>query len=433
MRNLWHRTKGKIQIYWRLGRKDVPLVFAGLTAVLAVLLERHDGLKLPFFVAILGLVWTTLDWLRLKQKSKKYQLVKGVEQAWRSFRLSSRYDGWEPYHNGLYGTAWSNPKLNQILSECSTPLEIRSSTSRVGRMLGQPRNFKLPPGVREFERYILLGQERDSIIFNEKKIRIAIDLSEESITHGPVIIERTTYFDSLCTNDLTEWALQLRDAPSVPNALLGVDVVSNNHILRDLSERMLSNHVGGSTLAFTLDDYLVIQRQTKNNVQSAGRAAPSGSGSLRWKDTKSASTVQDFVKTGLERELVEETGVSKNSRAHVSLEILGAVRHAHRGGQVEFYGIARLPIQWNEVRTKGGEHLYVFDRRPLKCPLDNPVELAEEISRWYMEELPVNGPISFPLEVSVMMLLDALKERPWVVGRALGVEWNTQRQEEALS
>jgi hypothetical protein len=425
MRKRWQRTKGKVQIYWRLGRKSILLISAGLTAVTAVFLERNHLLSLSFIVAILGLLWTTWDWWRLNQQSKNYQLVKD-EQGWKSLHLSSSYNGWQPYCEGSFGIAWSNPKVNRVLSESSTPIRRGLSTSRLGRMLHQPRDFKLPDSVSKFERHILLGQASDAIIFNEKKVRIDTDLSEEILRRGTVTLERTSYFDSLCTNDFTEWVLQLRGEQSIKNSLLGIDVVSSNGLLRDLSERMLSNHVGGSTLAFTSDDYLVIQRQTNNNRQSPGRAAPSGSGSFRWKDTKGASTIQDVVRAGLRRELVEETGAPKG--AQVPVEILGAVRHIHRGGQVEFYGIARLPVQWSEVRAKRGELLWVFDQQSSKCRLESPVALAEDIHRIY-KKLPHSGPVSFPLQVAQSMLLDVLLERPEVVGRALDVEWKTQPQE----
>src|SRR5438046_2603038 len=95
VRKRWQRTKGKVQIYWRLGRKSILLIAAGLTAVSAVFLELDDLLSLSFIVAILGVVWTVSDWLRLNQESKNFQLVK--EEAWKGLRLSSRYADWQLY------------------------------------------------------------------------------------------------------------------------------------------------------------------------------------------------------------------------------------------------------------------------------------------------------------------------------------------------
>jgi hypothetical protein len=431
------QQKGKLQIYWRVGRKEWLLVFSGFIAFSAFALERSHWLTLGFVLAAVGIVLSFIEFQRVKKTSTKYQLVDrwNAEQEWTNFRLSSKYLGWKKYP-GRHGTAWYDPRVNHLISERSFGLNVEPSRRILARLLGFfririARKFELPDSVRKYERFILSGQNRSAIFFNARKIRISTDLTVDRLSKNlDVTIRPTTYYDSLCTNDLTPYMLQERSSSSV--AISGIKIVSNRQIMLDLVEPDLSNHVGGSTLAFTSDDYLVVQTQTQSSRQSPGRFAPSGSGSLDWKDVKHASTLADFVKTGLRRELVEETGLPCSTL--VAIGILGVVRHAHRGGQVEFYGIARLPAKFSQLRTRGHEHLYVFDRQNLKCTFDNPIVLAEQIVEIHNQLL--NEPtadISFPLQVALHLLVEALMERPELVARALGVDqWVRQDPESVL-
>jgi hypothetical protein len=423
------QQKGKFQIYWRVGRKELLLASSVLLAVSGLALEWSEWFTLAFFLAVVGIVLSFLEFQRVKKASKKYQLVEtpNARQEWTSLRPSTRYEGWKKY-TGRHGAAWYDPRVNQMISEQSYTLRVEPSRRTLPRLLGIPGKFELPDYVHEYERFILSGQDRGALFFNARKVRISTDLTVDRLSNSGVItVEPTTYYDSLCTNDLTPFMLQERNPSSV--AISGLKIVSNERIMLDLSETDLSNHVGGSTLAFTSDDYLVIQRQTKSSRQSPGRFAPSGSGSLDWKDIAQAGTLAAFVKTGLRRELLEETGLP--STTSVDLEVLGVVRHAHRGGLVEFFGIARLPAEFRQLRTQGGEHLYVFDRQSRKCLFENPLSLANQIKRIH-DDLR-NDPradISFPLEVALHLLAEALNERPDLVARALGIrQWMRQDPE----
>jgi hypothetical protein len=433
MRRFVTRQKGKFQIYWRVGRRELLLVSTVVLAISTFYMESHDWATLSFFLAAIGIALSFIEFQRVRKESTKYQLVEtpNAVEEWRNFNLSSKYLGWKKYR-GRHGVAWYDPKVNQIISEQPFTLSIEPSRRTLPRLFGRPNKFELPDNVRKYERFILSGQEPSAVLFNARKIRLSTDLTVDTLSRGQgVTIRPTTYYDSLCTNDMTPLMLQERNVSSV--AICGIDVVSNKGILLDLSEPDLSNHVGGSTLAFTSDDYLVIQRQTKRSRQSAGRFAPSGSGSLDWKDVARADTLGDFVKTGLRRELVEETGLPCTTP--VDPEILGVVRHAHRGGLIEFYGIARLPAEFRELRTHGAEHLYVFDRQRNKCQLHDPLLLAQQIRRIHDDlRKDSTADISFPLEVALHLLVEALTERPQLVARALGInQWKREDLESVPS
>jgi hypothetical protein len=434
MRRFFLRQKGLAQIYWRVGRKEYILVSTALIAVSSVAIEWSRWFTASFLLGAAGIVVAFIDFRHVKKKSAEYQVVEpgNRPQEWANLGLSTRYRGWKE-KSGRHGTAWYDPRVNRIISEQSVPLRIETSDKKLPSLLRIPARFKLSERIHEFERFILFDRARgDSIVYNERKIRISTDLTIDKLRiDQPITIKRTTYFDSLCTNDFTPFVLQQRNTSSV--ALSGIKIVSSGGILLDLSEPNLSNHVGGSTLAFTSDDHLVIQRQTKSNRQSPGRFAPSGSGSLDWKDTRRASTLADFAKAGLRRELVEETGLPKH--VEFGLEILGVVRHAHRGGQVEFFGIARLPIGFEQLRTSRPEKLFVFDRLDdMKCLLDNPSLLAARIRKIHDDLLnDKTADISFPLEMAFHLLVEALTERPYLVGRALGIDWWMQQDSESVS
>ena len=434
MRRFFLRQKGLAQIYWRVGRKEYILVSTALIAVSSVAIEWSRWVTASFLLGVAGIVFAFIDFRRVKRQSNQYQVVEpsNIQQEWSNLRLSTRYLGWNK-QSGRHGTAWYDPRVNRIISEQSVPLRIETSDRTLPSLLRIPARFKLSERIHEFERFILFDRARgDSVIYNERKIRVSTDLTVDRLRiDQPITIKRTTYFDSLCTNDFTPFVLQQRNTSSV--ALSGMEIVSSGGMLLDLSEQNLSNHVGGSTLGFTSDDHLVIQRQTKSNRQSPGRFAPSGSGSLDWKDTRRASTLADFAKTGLRRELVEETGLPKH--VEFGLEILGVVRHAHRGGQVEFFGIARLPIGFQQLRTSRPEKLFVFDRRDdMKCPMDNPSVLTDRIREiQYKLSNDKTADISFPLEMALHLLVEALIERPGLVGRALGIDGWAQQDSESVS
>ena len=266
MRRFFKRQKGLAQIYWRVGRKEFILVSSVLIAISSLAIEWNKWFTVSFFLGAAGMVFAFIDFRRVKRESAEYQVVErqNIQQEWANFSLSTRYLGWKK-HSGRHGTAWYDPRVNRIISEQSVPLRIEASDRTLPSLLGIPARFKLSERIHRFERFILFDRARgDSIIYNERKIRISTDLTVDRLrTDQPITIGRTTYFDSLCTNDFTPFGLQQRNTSYV--ALSGIEIVSSGGILLDLSEPNLSNHVGGSTLAFTSDNHLVIQRQTKSN------------------------------------------------------------------------------------------------------------------------------------------------------------------------
>jgi hypothetical protein len=69
----------------------------------------------------------------------------------------------------------------------------------------------------------------------------------------------------------------------------------------------------------------------------------------------------------------------------------------------------------------------------MKCQLDDPEKLAEEVSHIHQALLSGRGDVSFPLEVAMMLLVDALKQRPALVARALGVKWDARPEQNPIS
>jgi len=147
-----------------------------------------------------------------------------------------------------------------------------------------------------------------------------------------------------------------------------------------------SNQVGVSTLAITRDGWLVLTDQLDAVVESAGRLAPSGSGSLDWSDLPEGAENTEFWSWLLKastRELREELGIEPSMLSlwkrlrnrqkirwmnSVSVEsvLIGFAGFLHRGGKPDFFFLARLGCSINELRTRaiyGKEELRMSKRR----------------------------------------------------------------------
>ncbi|MCP2258544.1 hypothetical protein LX15_002242 [Streptoalloteichus tenebrarius] len=138
--------------------------------------------------------------------------------------------------------------------------------------------------------------------------------------------------------------------------------------------------MGISTIALTTDGALVLVRQSERNVASALLLAPSDSGSLEPRDLAGADagrSAQEILRTGMERELREETGL--RAEEIVSTTVVGFARWMERGAKPEFFALTRLSVAAADLtrrRVASDEKLYSAGLRTVPIDL---VALGKEL------------------------------------------------------
>src|SRR5262249_15442185 len=142
---------------------------------------------------------------------------------------------------------------------------------------------------------------------NGEKVRLREDLHPNG-SFGELAIERTDYVADLVTGQLT--GVQWTDSHGLPFSN-GFDLAFeyDARTLKTCRASGCSNQLGVSSLLVLVSPqaansppkgYVVIVRQGAGNVQSSRLLAPSGSGSLDWRD------VRDFQKKFVSRGMLRE-------------------------------------------------------------------------------------------------------------------------------
>ncbi len=209
--------------------------------------------------------------------------------------------------------------------------------------------------------------------FNSQKVSL-VNLEKNSDGYTAEL-GRTSYFTTVLTNDLFTRELSESNTPSSDIANL-----RQHYPARKSASSLLwrlnafgdcdgiSNHVGSAVLAITKDCIPIIQRQGVAAQQYPGKIHVSGAGSLELSDLNiiqeriDNATFSDFVKYGMSRELLEETGfVRENSKSEDDIStilefasnnicLLSVARDVKRGGLPIFLGFAKLNCLYKEVR-----------------------------------------------------------------------------------
>jgi hypothetical protein len=243
-----------------------------------------------------------------------------------------------------------DPQLNALLDTMPNPILI------------DPGQYKLPEGIREYAPALFWNKPVRLTTYNEGKVGQRTDLSPFAVERAfPIRLQRTTYFDGLISNELALRKLRSKG----PEAVDRIDfsrLVYRDDQLISLADSTLSNHVGGSLMAITADAKLIYQEQGKASEIDPGMLAPSGSGSLDWRDINvvecSGFRFRDAVVAGLERELSEEISARTGYGAAVT-RLIGYARGLHRGGKPEYVGFTLLRQSSHELRIRPREDGFV--------------------------------------------------------------------------
>lgn len=258
--------------------------------------------------------------------------------------------------------------------------------------------------------------KKDKVIYNSNLIRLSDDifLSEEK----PIRVQKATYFQSISTNGIID--LVIKDMTILGNQrfdgkkLLFSD---NGNELISLSESYCANILGGSTLAITKDNYLILQIQAKKSHINKNNLSPSGSGSTDYQDLKIINKrgnkkiyFQDLAIITMERELCEECNIEKYKK-HLYSKVIGYSRLLERGGKPDFFGITYIDINSSEIRESFKEKLEIGNYEIIKEKLDSKnlddsiINKLEE----YILDTRFEGNISIQIYIFLYILKDYKK------------------------
>lgn len=198
-------------------------------------------------------------------------------------------------------------------------------------------------------------------VFDSAKARLASD----PVPGREALLERTSYFEGLATNDA---ALKVLSGPGF--FVNGPEAAFPSGRLPSLSGSRLSNHLGCSCLAFDRDGLLALTLTTAASAVYASKVSPSGAGSCDVEDFDGIGGIARAAAKAMERETREELGLGEGSR--LSVEVIGFRRMLDRGGKPDFTGVARLEGSFvtsigkvSEDETGYTDHVMFLDVRSM--------------------------------------------------------------------
>ena len=292
------------------------------------------------------------------------------------------------------GTMLVHAEADRIVQNRSLPVELDETP------------YRLPEDLRRVAPLAIRTlRSSGKVIWNGPALAMMDDLlpASEGVAR-PVRLRQTGYFMGICSSELCQyWLIDQETGEETDLRLKHLVELSGR--LVTLASSDMANIVGISTLAFTTDDYLLMGRQSARNAASGKLLAPSGSGSLEPRDLAgarvgttasnaerrtgpsghwaradmAATSLQEVLRLGMERELAEETGVSADKI--LGTRVLGFGRWLERGARPEFFGVTSLNIASDHpsiARIKSSEAVFSEGVRPDYVDL---AQLRQELAR----------------------------------------------------
>jgi hypothetical protein len=300
-------------------------------------------------------------------------------------------------------------ELNTFLRANDVKLVLkRSHTKKVNRHI--KTNLPILKPFFEFTYYH--SKMNNQLFFNDHLLSLA---SDPSVNKQTLDIYKGNYYQYFLTNSISTGAI-FRESDEIN--IFDVrqfypcvyDKGNHQFVLNPLSTSIFSNTIGASTIAITKDHHIVIRRQGSKNMQSRGLLAPTGSGSIRFKDLKNESLFETIT-SAMQRELLEENPVLDrkiNVNTMGESIILGYFRWLKLGGKPEFVGLTFLNVDYhelsiNEEELKINEHSSTC----LVYEIQDLDDLIKVIDDWLnLEDL------SIPLWVNLICLKQFIIENP---------------------
>ncbi|MDR7380601.1 hypothetical protein [Promicromonospora iranensis] len=240
-----------------------------------------------------------------------------------------------------------DPELDLKLAHALVPVQMA------------PSMYTLPTGLADVAPYVMSNSARGHWPFNGPNVRLCTDIDQDFLEQDrPAVVQRSNFFSLLCSNELTRWDIE---APEGPFRFRENYLFDDSGDFRRFDSSKLDNSIGVSTLAITTDDHLVVTLQTTRSQASSGRLAPSGSGALEPRDYSDSSFLHELICRGAERELREETTISRTAIGRSA--VVGYGRWLDRGAKPEFFCVTALTVSSQELRRKGLIHGVLTDER----------------------------------------------------------------------
>jgi len=332
------------------------------------------------------------------------------EEALTELEREAAKTGWKLYRFP-YGEGLTNPTFNRslVLSPPKLTVEKKSKEWLAYDGFWHPDiSGHVVRAARKKSRYLK----------NEAKIRIASDF----VGSSSVVLQPTWYFASLATDQIAWFRFSTsRTKPDgTPERMLwdGMDAfIDRNGRLKGFAQCAVSNQLGASVMAFTKDGEMLVVHQNKQNHQSVGRLAPSGSGSLDWDDVGDRTDFLDIARYGAKRELDEECMLVDEDEKYSTIDsevlLTGFVRMVHRAGKPEFFGIARIDATSDEICARDPERYVekVFTAQIEKANWSKPASpQIARMCRTFLDQHRGFGVNSVPLSYPLQHLLNHLPE-----------------------
>lgn len=318
---------------------------------------------------------------------------------------------------------------NVYESDVSINKHFRNEVSELWRVkvMVKHGNFSISTErlLRARRSVFVLVRSKGGLLFNESKIRLCTDIPEH-VDPGffkNVVLQKTSYFDTLCTNDIAGYRIRTAKKSIDTKASdhdddLGVGL--EDHFIVDagdgtkkfvkLSASKLSNHLGGSTLAIDSRGYIHLTKQGRSSVIAAGKLTSTGSGSFDWSSkVKDGKLFCELIRGELERELREETGLDADSIKHTFL--LGMARHRARGGKPEFFAVTL--VKEFQATVSDSEFGLTDNHYKFPFPLERgPDEAIKQLNNWLKDHASI-------CSSSLVFNLKLLIEDPVFLGEIL--------------
>lgn len=249
---------------------------------------------------------------------------------------------------------------------------------------------------------------------NDDKIRICTGLTAERLRTGaPIVVQKTSYFHGIMTNERFGKIVSVGEivpGPLTRSQEIDFDTLFfDGNRLKSIDESEASNHLGGSILAITSDDFLVYQRQGQGNEIEPSALAAAGSGSFDWRDYEQnpKQTLRELIVRSLERELAEEltvdVGPDKSTTA-----VLGFYRYFQRGGKIEFGAITKLRNSRHEIKVNPRDCGFTREVKFLHLPKMAPGVIGKELND-FCKDMFQSPQASYSFKMTLFLYLKYLE------------------------
>lgn len=308
-------------------------------------------------------------------------------------------------------------KVNQYLIDNIQNIKLHLIENRSKDIFNKFRNKDI-----ELYKNILLNQHKASLKNNQEfRNDEKISMDQSIYLDKPDIdVFKSCYFLSYLTNDLV-----MKKIYDISN---NVERIKKHHHIefindddlkqqiKSINELDFSNHIGVNVLGITKDGFMQLWVQSTKALRSMGLLAPTGSGSLDYKDfdllykVNKEVFLKELIISGMKRELLEESH-SVNELLDETfikeIKVIGYYRWVGKGGLPAFLGVAKLSVNQNKIKPNISE-VYIQDDLETKFPAHDLPSLKKSI-----EKLLNNYKVylSVPLYANLISLKNAIEFR----------------------